>query len=73
MASSLIDSSTAPVFLSSTCNADKIVFEDISMGIMAGKNAGMRVCCIDDDYSADDVDKKKALSDYYIYSYDEVN
>jgi len=50
-----------------------LVFEDISMGIMAGKNAGMTVCGIDDDYSADDVDKKKELADYYIYSYDEVN
>ncbi|MBR5337289.1 MAG: HAD family phosphatase [Lachnospiraceae bacterium] len=49
-----------------------LVFEDITMGIKAGKNAGMRVCCIDDDYSADDVDNKKALADYYIYSYDEV-
>lgn len=50
-----------------------LVFEDITMGIMAGKNAGMRVCCIDDDYSADDVDNKKSLADYYIFSYDEVN
>lgn len=42
------------------------------MGIMAGKSAGMTVCCIDDDYSADDVENKKAAADYYIYSYDEV-
>lgn len=49
-----------------------LVFEDITMGIMAGKSAGMTVCCIDDDYSADDVENKKAAADYYIYSYDEV-
>ncbi len=49
-----------------------LVFEDITMGIMAGKSAGMRVCCIDDDYSADDVENKKNAADYYIYSYDEV-
>ncbi|MBR4807293.1 MAG: HAD family phosphatase [Lachnospiraceae bacterium] len=50
-----------------------LVFEDITMGIMAGKSAGMKVCCIDDDYSADDVENKKAAADYYIYSYDEVD
>ncbi len=56
-------------------NADParcLVFEDITMGIQAGKSAGMRVCCIDDDYSADDVPNKRKLADYYIYSYDEV-
>ena len=48
------------------------VFEDLTMGIMAGHAAGMRVCCIDDDYSADDIENKKKHADYYIYSYDEV-
>ncbi|MBR5361178.1 MAG: HAD family phosphatase [Lachnospiraceae bacterium] len=49
-----------------------LVFEDIPMGIMAGKSAGMTVCAIEDDYSADVVDEKKELADYYIISYDEV-
>lgn len=49
-----------------------LVFEDIPAGIMAGKSAGMKVCAIDDDYSANDVEEKHELADYYIYTYDEV-
>lgn len=49
-----------------------LVFEDIPAGILAGKSAGMRVCAIDDDYSKNDVEEKKELADYYIFSYDEV-
>ena len=29
-----------------------LVFEDIPMGILAGKRAGMTVCAVEDDYSA---------------------
>ena len=36
---------------------------------MAGKNAGMSVCCIKDDSSKHTVDKNKELSDYYINSF----
>ena len=50
-----------------------LVFEDIVAGIMAGKNAGMRVCCVDDKYSEYCLEDKKKLSDYYIYSYDDID
>ena len=46
-----------------------LVFEDISMGIMAGKSAGMEVVAVEDSYSADQRDKKFELSDYYINDY----
>ena len=45
------------------------VFEDVPMGILAGKNAGMRVCAVDDDFSRPQEDKKKKLADYYIQDY----
>lgn len=51
---------------------DCLVFEDIVQGIMAGKNAGMRVCAIEDKYSAFQEEKKRALADYYICTYDEI-
>jgi len=43
-----------------------LVFEDIPMGIRAGKNAGMRVCAVEDDYSAAQREEKRRLADYYI-------
>ena len=46
-----------------------LVFEDIVAGIQAGKNAGMRVCAVEDYYSAQDREKKKRLADYYIEEY----
>lgn len=46
-----------------------LVFEDIPMGIMAGKNAGMKVCAVEDDYSLTMIDEKIRLADYYIKSY----
>ena len=46
-----------------------LVFEDIIAGILAGKNAGMRVCAVEDAYSAHDRERKKELSDYYIHDY----
>ncbi len=46
-----------------------LVFEDIVAGILAGKNAGMRVCAVEDAYSAHDRDKKRNLADYYIEDY----
>jgi len=49
-----------------------LVFEDIPNGITAGKSAGMTVCAVEDEYSADLVDKKRTLADYYINSYDQV-
>ena len=52
--------------------ADCLVFEDITPGIMAGKNAGMRVCAVEDDYSMHQIEEKKALADYYIRDYYEI-
>lgn len=49
-----------------------LVFEDIIQGIQAGKSAGMKVCSVYDRNSAEDTDKKKELSDYYIHSYSEL-
>ncbi|MCP1101094.1 HAD superfamily hydrolase (TIGR01509 family) [Aequitasia blattaphilus] len=49
-----------------------LVFEDVPMGILAGKNAGMKVCGVEDSFSANQVQKKKALADFYINHYDEI-
>lgn len=49
-----------------------LVFEDVVQGIMAGKNAGMKVCSVYDDFSKDMDEKKRELSDYYIHSYEEI-
>ncbi|MCI8637923.1 MAG: HAD family phosphatase [Coprococcus sp.] len=49
-----------------------LVFEDVPMGILAGKNAGMKVCAVDDDFSRCQEARKKELADYYICSYDEI-
>ncbi len=49
-----------------------LVFEDVPMGILAGKNAGMKVCGVDDECSRPQEEKKKSLADYYIYRYDDI-
>ena len=49
-----------------------LVFEDIVPGIIAGKSAGMRVCAVEDIYSATTRGEKKRLADYYIENFDEV-
>ena len=46
-----------------------LVFEDVINGIHAGKNAGMRVCAVEDAYSALHRKEKKKLADYYIEDY----
>lgn len=46
-----------------------LVFEDIVPGIMAGKNAGMKVCAVEDAYSVYQEEEKRALADYYIENY----
>ena len=48
------------------------VFEDIPMGILAGKNAGMRVCAVEDSFSENQRDEIRKLADYTIKSYDEI-
>ncbi len=49
-----------------------LVFEDIPEGIQAGKAAGMKVCGVEDAFSADYREEKKRLADYYITHYDEI-
>ncbi|MCD8074149.1 MAG: HAD family phosphatase [Lachnospiraceae bacterium] len=49
-----------------------LVFEDVPMGVLAGKNAGMRVCAMEDDFSSARKEEVRRLADYYIRSYDEV-
>ncbi len=51
----------------STC----IVFEDLVVGIKAGKAAGMVVCAVRDSYSEYQLEEKKALADYFIEDYNE--
>ena len=53
--------------------AECLVFEDIIMGIMAGKNAGMEVCAVEDDFSMNQMEEKKRLADYYIKDYYEID
>lgn len=43
-----------------------LVFEDIIPGILAGKNAGMKVCAVEDEYSTGDKKTKCEMADYYI-------
>ena len=49
-----------------------LVFEDVSNGILAGKNAGMKVCAVDDAFSSNQEEKKRQLADYYIQDYDDI-
>jgi HAD superfamily hydrolase (TIGR01509 family) len=49
-----------------------LVFEDVIQGVMAGKNANMKVCSVYDDFSKNDEEKKIRLSDYYIRSMKEI-
>lgn len=46
-----------------------LVFEDVPMGILAGKNAGMKVCAVEDAFSKPQEEKKRKLADYYIDDY----
>ena len=48
------------------------MFEDILPGIRAGKNAGMRVCAVEDAYSAHIRGEKQALADFYIENFYEL-
>jgi len=49
-----------------------LVFEDIPMGIQAGKNANMRVCAVYDDFSMEEQEEKIRLADYFVTSMSEV-
>ncbi|MDO4322054.1 MAG: HAD family phosphatase [Lachnospiraceae bacterium] len=49
-----------------------LVFEDVPMGIRAGRSAGMQVCAVEDRHSMDQRQEIRRLADYYIRSYDEI-
>lgn len=49
-----------------------LVFEDIIPGIQAGQAAGMKVCAVEDAYSAQWREEKTALADYYIQDFTEL-
>ncbi|MBO6134057.1 MAG: HAD family phosphatase [Lachnospiraceae bacterium] len=49
-----------------------VVFEDIIPGLMAGRNAGMRIVAVQDDYSMDVDQQKREMADYYIRDYKEL-
>lgn len=49
-----------------------LVFEDVPMGILAGKRAGMKVCAVEDDFSKPQEEKKRELADYYIRDYHDI-
>ncbi len=52
--------------------ASCIVFEDILPGIQAGRNAGMRVYAVKDDYSAEIDEEQRRFSDGFISDYREL-
>lgn len=49
-----------------------LVFEDVPMGILAGKRAGMKVCAVYDEFSRLLDTEKKKLADYYIHDFRDV-
>lgn len=49
-----------------------LAFEDIPKGICAGKAAGMKVCAVDDAYSAHLADEKRNQADYFIHDFTEL-
>lgn len=51
---------------------DCFVFEDITMGILAGQRAGMTICAVRDAFSDYQWDKKIEMADYNIETYDEI-
>lgn len=50
-----------------------LVFEDIVPGIQAGLSAGMKVCGVEDEYSADQKEEKQRLAHYYIKDYYDID
>ena len=49
-----------------------LVFEDVPMGILAGKRAGMKVCAVEDDFSRHLRETKADIADYFIKDFNDV-
>ena len=49
-----------------------LVFEDVPNGILAGNNAGMKVCAVEDPFSKNQAQRKRELADYYIQDFDDI-
>ena len=55
------------------CRVEDVLFLDDNLNAdKTAKEAGMRVCGVYDESSADYVDQMKALNDYYIYDFSEL-
>lgn len=52
--------------------SDCLVFEDVPMGILAGQNAGMCVCAMEDAHASDQKEKIRTMAQFYINDYNEV-
>ena len=50
-----------------------LVYEDVIHGIIGGKSANMKVCAVEDEFSAAERAKKQELADYYIENYHQVD
>ena len=48
------------------------MFEDVPQGILAGKNAGMTTCAVDDEYSRIFLKEKIMLADYFVTDYNNI-
>ena len=51
---------------------DTVVFEDALHAIETAKSAGFRVCAVYDSYAEAEQDKIRAISDYYIRSFEDM-
>ncbi|HHU73489.1 MAG TPA: HAD family phosphatase [Clostridiales bacterium] len=49
-----------------------LVFEDVIQGVMAGKNANMKVCAVYDEFSEKDDEQKRRFADYYVQSFSQL-
>ena len=49
-----------------------LVFEDIIVGVLAGKSAGMTVCGVEDAFCHHTREEMKEVADYYIHSFFEL-
>lgn len=49
-----------------------LVFEDVPKGMLAGINAGMKVCAVEDPFSKPQEELKRQLADYYIQDFDDI-